>query len=64
MALARDRDTSLMVDQTHAKDKSAYYLFDGATTYRYVATGRPLSIAHAADFRVAATTSPVAPSNL
>ena len=64
MALARDRDTPLMVDQTHAKDKSAYYLFDGATTYRYVAIGRPLSIADAADFRVAATTSPVAPGNL
>ena len=41
--LALDRDTPIMVDRAHRPGGVAHYLFDGPTTYRYVATGRPLS---------------------
>jgi len=41
-ALALDRDTPVMVDRHHADGLVAHYLFDGPTTYRYVAAGRPL----------------------
>jgi hypothetical protein len=42
-ALALDRDTPIMVDRAHRPGQVAHYLFDGPTTYRYVALGRPLS---------------------
>ena len=41
--LAIDRDTPIMVDRAHRPGEVAHYLFDGPTTYRYVALGRPLS---------------------
>lgn len=41
-ALALDRDTPIMVDRMHRHDEVAHYLFDGPTTYRYVAQGRSL----------------------
>jgi len=41
-ALALDRDTPIMVDRAHRPDEVAHYLFDGPTTYRYVARGRPV----------------------
>ena len=41
--LALDRDTPIMVDRAHRPGEVAHYLFDGPTTYRYVALGRPLS---------------------
>ena len=41
--LAIDRDTPIMVDRAHRPGGVAHYLFDGPMTYRYVATGRPLS---------------------
>jgi len=42
-ALALDRDTPIMVDRRHADGLVAHYLFDGPTTYRYLAAGRSLS---------------------
>ena len=42
-ALALDRDTPIMVDRAHRPGEVAHYLFDGPTTYRYVALGRPLA---------------------
>jgi hypothetical protein len=42
-ALALDRDTPIMVDRAHRPGQVAHYLFDGPTTYRYVALGRPLA---------------------
>ena len=41
-ALALDRDTPIMVDRAHRPGAVAHYLFDGPTTYRYIAEGRPL----------------------
>lgn len=43
--LALDRDTPIMVDRAHRPGAVAHYLFDGPTTYRYVALGRPLTTA-------------------
>jgi len=42
-ALALDRDTPIMVDRAHRPGAVAHYLFDGPTTYRYVAQGRSLA---------------------
>lgn len=42
-ALALDRDTPIMVDRAHRPGEVAHYLFDGPTTYRYVARGRSLA---------------------
>jgi hypothetical protein len=42
-ALALDRDTPIMVDRSHRPGEVAHYLFDGPTTYRYVARGRSLA---------------------
>ena len=42
-ALALDRDTPIMVDRAHRPGEVAHYLFDGPTTYRYVARGRSLT---------------------
>jgi hypothetical protein len=41
--LALDRDTPIMVDRAHRPGEVAHYLFDGPTTYRYVARGRSLA---------------------
>lgn len=51
-ALALDRDTPIMVDRSHRPGEVAHYLFDGPTTYRYVARGRSLTpspVAHGVD---------------
>ena len=40
--LAVDRETPIMVDRAHRPGEVAHYLFDGPTTYRYVARGRSL----------------------
>lgn len=42
-ALALDRDTPIMVDRAHGPSEVAHYLFDGPTTYRYVARGYALT---------------------
>lgn len=42
-AMALDRDTPIMVDRAYKPSEVAHYLFDGPTTYRYVARGYALT---------------------
>lgn len=62
-ALALDRDTPIMVDRAHRPGHVAHYLFDGPTTYRYVARGRSLlhdvSVAQGVDIPLDEAGTPV-----